>query len=140
MSSCRSREPAIHLGRPGRENRVGSARCRDQRGAVTAETALVMPVLVLVTLAMAWLVTVGLAQMQVNDASREAARALARGEPPDRAAALAREAAPGAEVSVGSADGVVVVEVVRWVRGPGGALDALLGAEVRSQSTAVAEQ
>jgi Flp pilus assembly protein TadG len=99
-----------------------------------------MPVLVLVTLAMAWLVTVGLAQMQVNDASREAARALARGEPPERAAALARQAAPGAEVSLGSRDGEVVVEVVRSVRGPGGALDALPGTEVRSESAALVEQ
>ena len=59
---------------------------RDERGAVTAETSVVLPLLVAVTLAMVWLVAVGLAQMRATDAAREAARALARGESGDRGA------------------------------------------------------
>jgi hypothetical protein len=43
-------------------------------------------------------------------------------------------------VSLGSQGGEVVVEVVRSVGGPGGALDTLPGAEVRSESTALVEQ
>ena len=113
---------------------------RDERGAVTAETAMVLPVLLVVTLAMIWLITVGLAQMQVNDASREAARALARGESVEEAMALARQAAPGAVVATAVHEGRVVVTVHRAVAGPGGVLAGLPGAAVRSESTALAER
>ncbi len=114
-------------------------RGRDERGMVTAETAVAMPLLVVVTLAMVWLVTVGVAQMKVTDAAREGARALARGESPDRAAELARTAAPGAEVSLAEGDGTVVVTVRQRVTPPGGVLDALGAATVRSEATALAE-
>lgn len=107
---------------------------------VTAETAVVLPVLVVVTLAMVWLLVVGVAQMQVTDAAREGARALARGEPPERAAELARTAAPGAEVSIRREGGVVVVTVTDRVRGPGAALDALPGATVSADATALDEE
>lgn len=82
---------------------------RDERGIVTAETAAVLPLLVAVTLGMVWLLTVGLAEVRVTDAAREAARAAARGDPPGQAAELARQAAPGAEVSITTDDGLVTV-------------------------------
>ncbi len=41
---------------------------------------LALPVLVLVTAALAWLVALGVAQVRVVDAARETARAIARGE------------------------------------------------------------
>jgi Flp pilus assembly protein TadG len=113
---------------------------RDERGIVTAETAMAMPLLLLVALAMAWLVAVGLVQMQVVDASREAARALARGESAERATSLARRAAPGAEVDLGREDGVVVVRVSRRVTPPGGLLDALAGMTARASATALDEE
>jgi len=111
-----------------------------ERGVVTAETAMAMPLLLLVALAMAWLVSVGLVQMQVVDAAREGARALARGESPERAASLARQAAPGAEVDLGTEGGTVVVRVHRRVTPPGGLLDALAGMTARSTATAVDEE
>jgi Flp pilus assembly protein TadG len=119
---------------------VRGGRTGDERGAVTAETAMALPVLLVVMLAMVWLVTVGLVQMQVTDASREAARALARGESVEQATGLARQAAPGSVVTTSVRDGLVVVRVERAVAGPGGALAGLPGAEVRSESTALAEQ
>ena len=51
---------------------------RDDRGAVTAELALGTPLLVAVTVVLAWLLAVGVAQVRVQDAARETARAAAR--------------------------------------------------------------
>jgi Flp pilus assembly protein TadG len=59
------------------------ARLRDERGMVTAETAVVLPVLLLVLAGAVAAVTVVGAQMRCVDAAREAARAAARGEPVD---------------------------------------------------------
>jgi Flp pilus assembly protein TadG len=113
---------------------------RDERGMVTAETAVALPVLVAVTLAMVWLLTLGVAQMKVTDAAREAARALARGETAVRAVELAERVAPGATVTIDDAEGMVVVTVRQDVSPPGGALSgAIGGAEVRSTATALDE-
>jgi Flp pilus assembly protein TadG len=113
---------------------------RDDRGMVTAETAVVLPVLVAVTLAMVWLLTLGVAQMKVTDAAREAARALARGEPADRAVELAERAAPGASVTIQHDEGMVVVTVRQAVSPPGGVLDGAFGmGEVSSVATALDE-
>ena len=107
---------------------------------VTAETAVVIPVLVAVTLAMVWLLTLGVAQMKVTDAAREAARVLARGESVDRAIQVAELAAPGAKVTVEDADGMVVVTVRQDVSPPGGVLDGAFGtAEISSSATALEE-
>jgi Flp pilus assembly protein TadG len=113
---------------------------RDERGIVTAETAVVLPLLVAVTLAMVWLLTLGVAQMKVTDAAREAARALARGEPVDSAVQLAQRAAPGASVTIEHEDGMVVVTVRQDVSPPGGVLGGAFGvAEVSSAATALDE-
>jgi Flp pilus assembly protein TadG len=113
---------------------------RDDRGMVTAETAVVLPVLVAVTLAMVWLLTLGVAQMKVTDAAREAARGLARGEPADRAVELAERAAPGASVTIEYDEGMVVVTVRQEVSPPGGVLDGAFGmGEVSSVATALDE-
>jgi Flp pilus assembly protein TadG len=68
---------------------------------VTAETAVVLPVLLLVLAgAVAAIVVVG-AQLRCVDAAREGARAAARGEPPAAVTEIVRRAAPaGAVVSV----------------------------------------
>jgi Flp pilus assembly protein TadG len=114
-------------------------RGRDERGAVTAEAVTVLPLLVAVTVGMAWLVGLGLAQMQVADAAREAARALARGEDRVAAVALAHRAAPGARVSVVTESDAVVVTVHLRVGPPGGILDGIAGATVRSEAVALVE-
>ena len=112
---------------------------RDERGAVTAETAMVLPLLVAVAVSMVWLVTVGLAQMRATDAAREAARAVARGESPARAEALALQAAPGVRVRISEGDGTVVVHVDQSVVPPDGVLGHLPGATVRADATALLE-
>ena len=57
---------------------LAGRRRRSQRGAVTAETAMMLPVLVLITLALVWLLALAAAQTRVVDAAREVARAVAR--------------------------------------------------------------
>jgi Flp pilus assembly protein TadG len=112
---------------------------REERGAVTAETAVVLPLLVAVTLAMIWLVAVGLAQMRAPDAAREAARAVARGESVARAEVLARQAAPGIGVQVVRSDGEVRVVVDQRLAPPEGVLGHLPGAGVHAEATALVE-
>ena len=119
---------------------TGERQVHSEDGMVTAETAVVLPVLVAVTLAMVWLLTLGVAQMKVTDAAREAARALARGEPVDRAVQLAQQAAPGSAVTVETSDGMVVVTVRQDVAPPGGVLsDAFGQTEVSSAASALDE-
>jgi hypothetical protein len=78
--------------------------CRSEGGDggyVTAETAMVIPVLVLVTAALIWGLMAAAAQVRCVDAARAGARAAARSETPDTVRWVTREAAPaGARVSV----------------------------------------
>ena len=68
---------------------------------VTAETAVVLPVLLLVLAAAVATVTAVGAQLRCVDAAREGARAAARGEASSVVLAVARQAAPdGASVDV----------------------------------------
>jgi hypothetical protein len=81
-------------------------------GAVTAETAVVLPALIIVALVLGWAVTVGVIQMRCYDAARGAARAAARGEPIDDVEQIARDAAPaGADVTITRVGDEVTVAV-----------------------------
>ncbi|MFY1678104.1 MULTISPECIES: TadE family type IV pilus minor pilin [unclassified Streptomyces] len=84
-------------------------------GFVTAETAVVLPVLVMFTMALVWCLLLVSAQIRSVDAARAGARAAARGEGVDVVVAVARAAAPaGAEVRVSrEADRVRVVVLAR---------------------------
>jgi Flp pilus assembly protein TadG len=116
-------------------------RRRGERGAVTAELAMGLPLLLALTVGLAWLVGVGSAQVRAVDAAREAARALARGDSESAAVGVAAAVAPGgSEISVSTGDGRVVVRVRATVRGPGGLFDALPGAEVSAEAVALAEE
>jgi hypothetical protein len=113
----------------------------DERGAVTAEAAVVLPVLVLVALGLAWVVALGVAEVRVADAAREAARALARGDPEAQGATLARQVAPGgARVLVTHGDGLVRVRVSAPVPGPGGVLGFLPSFTASADAVAAEEQ
>jgi hypothetical protein len=113
---------------------------KDERGAVTAETAVVLPVLVLIAIALAWLVAFGVSQVRVVDAARETARALARGEDPDVALALGRQVAPdGADLRVSTEGGTVRVVVTAEVRGPGGILGFVPGFDAHAEAVAAQE-
>ena len=79
---------------------------------VTAETAVVLPVLLLVLAAAVAAVTIVGAQLRCVDAAREGARAAARGEDLATVRALTTEAAPpGAVVTVTVGDEEVRVVV-----------------------------
>ena len=118
----------------------GGARRRDERGAVTAEAALVLPLLVALTAALCWLLGVGAAQVRTVDAAREAARVVARGEDEGTATALAQRIAPeGAVVAISAGEVEVRVRVTAQVDGPGGLLGALPGATVDSTAVAAPE-
>ncbi|GGQ30920.1 TadE family type IV pilus minor pilin [Streptomyces mutabilis] len=83
------------------------------RGFVTAETAVVLPVLVVFAMALAWGLLVVAAQIQCVDAARTGARAAARQDPADAVAEITREAAPrGARVTVSREGDRVRVVVV----------------------------
>ncbi|MET8570472.1 TadE family type IV pilus minor pilin [Streptomyces sp. NPDC004783] len=112
------------------------ARRRGDGGFVTAETAVVLPVLVVFVTALVWALLAVAVQIQCADAARTGARAAARQDPADAVVAVAREAAPrGARVTVGrEADRVRVVVVAE---------PPLLGGlpfEVREEAVASVEQ
>jgi Flp pilus assembly protein TadG len=69
-------------------------RTRAEDGMVTAETAVVLPVLLLVLAGAVAAVTVVGAQLRCTDAAREGARAAARGEPPAVVEGIVRRASP----------------------------------------------
>lgn len=119
----------------------GLLRGRGERGAVTAELALGLPVLLAVTLGLAWLLSLGVAQVRVVDAARETARALARGDPQTAAVARGQRVAPdGARFSIRSGGDLVTVVVTGRVRGPGGLFRFVRGVEVRAEAVTQAEE
>ncbi|MFI1021656.1 TadE family type IV pilus minor pilin [Streptomyces olivaceus] len=127
---ARARRADAGAVRPGRDGR------RLDRGFVTAETAVVLPVLVVFAMALVWGLLVMAAQIQCVDAARTGARAAARQDPDDAVLALAREAAPdGARVTLGREADLVRVAVVAEPPVLHG-----LPFEVRAEAVASAEQ
>jgi Flp pilus assembly protein TadG len=79
---------------------------RRDAGMVTAELAACLPVLILLLAVALSAVSVASTRVRAEDAAREAARAAARGDQA-RALALARAAAPGAQVRITTSRGEV---------------------------------
>lgn len=122
----------------GEVRRTGRG-CRAERGAVTAELAMGLPLLLAVTLGLVWLLSLGAVQVRVIDASREAARALARGDDEAAAVAVARRiASPRAQVEVSRDGSHVRVLTSVSVDGPGG-IAAWPDVTVHSEATALEE-
>lgn len=119
--------------------RTGSWTCGES-GAVTAEAAVVLPVLAVVTVALAWMVSIGVVQARAQDAAREAARVVARGESPGVGSALARRVAvDGSRVQISAGGREVEVTVRSPVRGPGGLFRVLAHTVVTARSVAAVE-
>ena len=115
-------------------------RVADSRGAATAELALGIPLLVALTAGLVWMLALGAAQVRVIDASREAARAVARGDDVAAAEAVALRIAPErARVSIEVGDSQVVVTTTARVTGPGGLLASLPGVTVSADAVALVE-
>jgi len=114
---------------------------RSERGAVTAELALGLPVLVAVTIGLVWLLSVGAAQIRTVDAARETARAVARGDDEGAAVALGQRVAPaGVRIDVFTSGGRVTAHARGHVPGPGGLFGFLPGADVSAEAVATAEE
>nr|WP_274031837.1 TadE family type IV pilus minor pilin [Streptomyces sp. MMBL 11-1] len=89
------------------------------RGAVTAEAAVVIPVLVAFAMALLWALMAASDQIRCVDAARAGARAAARSEPEAAVVEAARDAAPhGARVEVGRAGDLWRVRVESPTPGP----------------------
>ena len=113
---------------------------RDQRGAATAELAMAVPLLVGVTLGLVWLLSVGVAQLRIVDAAREAARAVARGDTTTEAVHRGVAVAPpGSRIRVTSAGEDVVVTADGSVGGPGGLFGFLPAVHLHARAVAPAE-
>ncbi|MGW0119046.1 TadE family type IV pilus minor pilin [Streptomyces sp. NPDC003327] len=108
---------------------------RSDRGFVTVEAALTLPVLALFTVALLWGLAAAAAQIRCVDAARAGARVAARSEPVTAAEEAARAAAPdGARVSVTRTGELWRVSVEATAPGPGG-----LGVTLRAHAAALAE-
>ncbi|WP_431035580.1 TadE family type IV pilus minor pilin [Streptomyces sp. P6-2-1] len=119
----------------GPSRRLRPARGGDD-GTVTAESAVVLPLLVMVTLALVWALFAAAAQVRCVDAASVGARAAARQDPEARAVAAARDVAPeGARVRIERDGDVVRVTVTAEAPGPGG-----LGVRLGSSAVALAEE
>lgn len=117
-----------------------SARHDRQRGSVTAETAVVLPVLLVVLAAAIWVLACVAAQLRCVDAAHAAARAAARGDAPADVQAAGRAVAPaGARVTVSRVGDQVHVVVTADVRPFGEALRVLPAMPVAGRATADAE-
>ena len=100
-----------------------------------------IPLLLALTAGLVWMLAVGAAQVRVIDASREAARAVARGDDVGSAQGIAVRIAPaGARVWVEVGESDVVVTTSARVRGPGGLLGSLPGVTVSAEAVAVVEE
>lgn len=116
-------------------------RKRNQRGAVTAETAVVLPLIAAFGLLMLWCVCVGVAQVRVVDAAREGARVAARGDGVDEASSWAQRVAPErADVHIDTSAREVTAQVSAPVDGPGGIFRMLPALTVRATAVAAAEE
>ena len=133
-----SSSPDLH--RQVRGRALGPAVPPD-RGSVTAETAVVLPVLVLVLAVLVFVLACVSAQLRCVDAARSAARLAARGEPAAVVQAAARAAAPaGAVVRVSRSGDQVLVVVDADVRPFGRAARALTEVSVSARAAALAEE
>lgn len=115
-------------------------RRRTEAGAVTAEAAVVLPLLVLFAVGLVWLVAVGATQVRALDAARETARAAARGEAAEASVGLGRRVATaGAEIEVLDEGDTILVTVDAAVRGPGGIFAFVPTYHVRARAVAAQE-
>ncbi|MFY0409566.1 TadE family type IV pilus minor pilin, partial [Solicola sp. PLA-1-18] len=113
---------------------------RPDRGMVTAETAVVLPFVLVVAGLLVWVVGLGVTQVRLVDAAREGARSVARGDGEREVVARVRRDAPdGARVQVlrGAGTTEVVVSVRRGLDLP--LLADAAGVRLRASSVSATE-
>ncbi|CUR60559.1 TadE family protein [metagenome] len=101
---------------------------------------MVLPLLVSLTIALVWVLSLGVAQVRAVDAARETARSIARGDDESVAVGLGRQVAPeGASITVSRAGGRVSVVVDARVGGPGGLVERFGGVTVSAEAVSAQE-
>lgn len=99
-----------------------------------------LPLLIALTWALVWLLSLGVAQVRVVDAARETARGLARGDQTAAAVAAGRQVAPaGTRIIVADADDQIRVTATAEVDGPGGLFAFVPAATVTATAVTVRE-
>ena len=101
----------------GRRASAAPPRSSDE-GSVLLETALAIPLLMAVAVALAWGLSLAATSASLGDAARTAARSLARGETGQDVLDRARASVPGAHVSVEDTGADVAVVVAQEVSPP----------------------
>ncbi|MDZ7578579.1 MAG: TadE family type IV pilus minor pilin [Candidatus Nanopelagicales bacterium] len=119
--------------------RAEHRRAASESGMVTLETALATPLIVILTLGLAWTVALGAAQARADGAARDAALLVARGATDEAAAAEARRILGPVSVEVRRSQEHVSVRVSRRFSGPGPVLSGL-DYTVSADSVAVMER
>ena len=82
------------------------------------ETAIAVPVLVVITAMMLWAMGFGVTSLALASQARDVARAIARGESSEAAAAGVAKGRPNARVLIREAGGIVTVSVLEVVSTP----------------------
>jgi hypothetical protein len=111
---------------PGRRFGAGPVgRLMRDRGSVILETAIAIPALVAVAAALVWALGIAGASLAVQDATRHAARELARGASEADVRTVLAQWQPDAEVGIERQGDFVVVTIRRDVAVPAGLLSGL---------------
>lgn len=97
---------------------VAGAGVRRDAGFVVAEAAIAVPLLLAVTCALAWALSIASASVALGDAARQAARDLARGVSVEQALDQAARGVPGADVTIVDDGDPVRVVATREVAAP----------------------
>jgi hypothetical protein len=107
---------------------------------VTAEAAVVLPVVALFALGMLWMIGLGVAQVQLVDAARDTARSVARGDSAAVARAYGVRSAPsGSSIRLANTGDSVRVTVRARVQAPGWLLLPLPTVTLQAAATAPSE-
>jgi Flp pilus assembly protein TadG len=113
---------------------------RNETGMVTAETAVVLPIIAAFVLVLLWLISAAITEIRLVDASRDAARALARGEDETAVRAQVAEIGPDASNVLVARDGQdVTVEVSMSAQPPGWLLVPLPAIPLHASATTQSE-
>lgn len=115
-------------------------RCvRDSRGSVLLETAIAVPALLMVTVAMLWGIGMGVTSLTLSDSARDIARAIARGQSAEVAVEQAAETAPHAHFEIDTLETSVAVKVSQFVSVPLPLFEGL-GMRIEQEATAPREE
>ncbi len=122
-------------------NDAGRGHRHDESGSVTAEAAIVLPLMAVFVLALVWMISLGITEVRAVDAARDAAREIARGGDDAAAVAAARDTVPESStvrVDHGTEDVAVVVTVRQqppgWLLLPVPDVDVHASATVRTEA------